>query len=193
MSRPWITVWFGARSTNVGLTVDQVLALRRQWPERFTYLFRPSLGYEHINLNLANPIPADVRVRRALLLAIDRNAINTKLFEGLQPVAVTWVNPLEPTYTADLPTYDYDPGRARTLLADAGWHPGADGVCRNGAGERLSVAFATTAGNRQRELVQQVLQSAWRAVGIEVTIKNEPARTSFGETLKKRQYTGLAM
>ena len=67
---------------NVGLTVDQVLALRRQWPERFTYLFRPSLGYEHINLNLANPILADVRVRRALLLAIDRNAINTKLFRG---------------------------------------------------------------------------------------------------------------
>ena len=55
------------------------------------------------------------------------------------------------------------------------------------------MAFATTAGNRQRELVQQVLQSAWRAVGIEVTIRNEPARTLFGETLKKRQYTGLAM
>jgi peptide/nickel transport system substrate-binding protein len=178
---------------NVGLTVDQVLALRRQWPERFNYLFRPSLGYEHINLNLANPILADVRVRRALLLAIDRNAINTKLFEGLQPVAATWVNPLEPTYTADVPTYGYDPERARTLLADAGWHPGADGICHNGTGERLSVAFATTAGNRQRELVQQVLQSAWRAVGIEVTIRNEPARTLFGETLKKRQYTGLAM
>jgi ABC-type transport system substrate-binding protein len=79
---------------NVGFTVDQVLALRRQSPERFTYLFRPSLGYEHIiNLNLANPILADVRVRHALLLAIDRNAINTKLFEGLQPVAATWVNP----------------------------------------------------------------------------------------------------
>jgi peptide/nickel transport system substrate-binding protein len=178
---------------NVGLTVDQVLALRRQWPERFTYSFRPSLGYEHINLNLANPILDDVRVRRALLLAIDRNAINTKLFEGLQPVAATWVNPLEPTYAADVPTYGYDPQRARALLAEAGWHPGADGICRNDAGDRLSVAFATTAGNRQRELVQQVLQGAWRAVGIEVTIKNEPARTLFGETLKKRQYTGLAM
>jgi peptide/nickel transport system substrate-binding protein len=178
---------------NIGLTLDQVLALRRQSPERFTYLFRPSLGYEHINLNLANPILADVRVRRALLLAIDRDAINTKLFERLQPVAATWVNPMEPTYSADVPTYGYDPARARTLLADAGWHPGADGIYRNDAGERLSLAFTTTAGNRQRELVQQVLQSAWRAVGIEVIIKNEPARTLFGATLRKRQYTGLAM
>jgi peptide/nickel transport system substrate-binding protein len=178
---------------NIGLTLDQVLALRRQSPERFSYLFRPSLGYEHINLNLSNPILADVRVRRALLLAIDRNTINAKLFEGLQPVAATWVNPLEPTYTSDVPTYGFDPERARTLLAEAGWHPGADGICRNGSGERLSLAFATTAGNRQRELVQQVLQSAWRTVGIEVTIRNEPARTLFGETLKKRLYTGLAM
>lgn len=178
---------------NIGLTLDQVLALRRQSPARFSYLFRPSLGYEHINLNLANPILVDVRVRRALLLAIDREAINTKLFEGLQPVAATWVNPMEPTYSADVPTYGYDPARARALLAEAGWHPGADGIYRNGAGERLSLAFTTTAGNRQRELVQQVLQSAWRAVGIEVTIKNEPARTLFGGTLRKRQYTGLAM
>jgi peptide/nickel transport system substrate-binding protein len=131
---------------NVGLTVDQVLALRRQSPERFTYLFRPSLGYEHTNLNLANPILADVRVRRALLLAIDRNAINTKLFEGLQPVAATWVNPLEPTYTSDVPSYGYDPERARTLLADAGWHPGADGICRDGAGARLSVALRQPPG-----------------------------------------------
>jgi len=38
-----------------------------------------------------------------------------------------------------------------------------------------------------------VLQSNWKAVGVAVTIKNEPARTLFGETLKKRQYTGLEM
>lgn len=178
---------------NIGLTLDQVLALRRQWPERFTYLFRPSLGYEHINLNLANPILADVRVRRALLLAIDRAAINTKLFEGLQPIAASWVNPLEPNYSGDVPTYGYDPDRARELLAQAGWQPGEDGIRRNGAGEPLSLTFTTTAGNRQRELVQQVLQSQWRAVGIDVAIKNEPARTLFGATLRKREYTGLAM
>ncbi len=178
---------------NVGLTLDQVLALRRQSPERFTYLFRPSLGYEHINLNLANPILADVRVRRALLLAIDRAAIDTKLFEGLQPVAATWVNPLEPNYSGDVPTYGYDPDRARALLAQAGWQPDEDGIRRNGAGDPLSLTFTTTAGNRQRELVQQVLQSQWRAVGIDVVIRNELARTLFGETLRKRKYTGLAM
>jgi hypothetical protein len=43
---------------NIDLTVDQVLALRRQLPEPLHLLCRPSPGYEHINLNLANPILA---------------------------------------------------------------------------------------------------------------------------------------
>jgi peptide/nickel transport system substrate-binding protein len=42
-------------------------------------------------------------------------------------------------------------------------------------------------------LQQQVLQSNWKAACIEVTIKNTPARTFFGETVKKRVYEGLAM
>ena len=51
----------------------------------------------------------------------------------------------------------------------------------------------STAGNRSRELVEQVLQSYWRAVGIDVKIRNQPARVLFGETISKRKFTGLAM
>jgi len=36
------------------------------------------------------------------------------------------------------------------------------------------------------------MQSQWRAIGVEATIHNVPARTFFGETLKKREFTGLA-
>jgi peptide/nickel transport system substrate-binding protein len=51
----------------------------------------------------------------------------------------------------------------------------------------------TTAGNRSRELVQQVIQSQWKQVGIDVRIRNEPARVFFGETVTKRKFTGAAM
>ncbi len=51
----------------------------------------------------------------------------------------------------------------------------------------------TTAGNRTRELVQQVLQSQWRRLGIDVRIRNEPARVFFGETTSKRRFSGMAM
>jgi peptide/nickel transport system substrate-binding protein len=51
----------------------------------------------------------------------------------------------------------------------------------------------TTAGNRSRELVQQVLQGMWRAAGIEVRIRNEPPRVFFGETVSRRRFQGLAL
>ena len=177
----------------IGLTIDQVLALRKQQPDRFTYIFKPSLTYEHIDLNLDNPQLGDVRVRRALLMSLDRKTLVDKLFEGMQPVAATWVNPLEEFYNPEVETYSYDPAQAKSLLAEAGFTPGADGICRDAGGQKLSFEFSTTAGNRLRELIQQVLQSQWKSACVEVTIKNEPARTFFGETVKKRQFTGMAM
>ena len=178
-----------------GLTIDQVLALKKQHPDRFTYLFRPALTYEHIDLDLANPILADLRVRRAMIHAIKRRDMVDMLFEGQQPVANDFVNPMDPMYSATTMTYDYDPARTRALLAEAGWTTAGstDGICRNAAGARLSLPFGTTSGNRLRELQQQVLQSQWKAACIEVLIKNEPARSFFGETLKKRNFKGLMM
>lgn len=177
----------------VGLTIDQALALRKQAPDRFDYEFKPSLTYEHIDLNLDNKLLGDPRTRRALVMATDRQTLVNRLFEGLQPVAATWVNPLHPMYDAAVKPLPFDLAGAKKLLAEAGWTPGADGVCRNAAGDRLSLEIATTSGNRLRELTEQVLQNQWKAACVEVTIKNEPARTLFGETLKQRKYTAMGM
>lgn len=177
----------------IGLTIDQVLDLRKQHPNDFTYIFKPSLTYEHIDIQKDNPVFKDVKVRQALLYALDRKSLTDKLFQGLQPVAATWVNPLNPNYSKDTAEYPFNLAKAKSLLAEAGWKPGADGICRDAAGTRLSFELQTTAGNRLRELVEQVLQSQWKAACIEATIKNEPPRTIFGETLKKRVYTGMVM
>jgi peptide/nickel transport system substrate-binding protein len=177
----------------LGLALDQALALEKRAGQRFRFHFQPGLVYEHIDVNLENPILADLRVRRALLHAADRKQISDRLFEGKQAVARSFVNPLDWVYEPDVPDYPYDPARARALLEEAGWKPGPDGIRRNDAGERLSLDFMTTAGNRTREVVQQVLQSQWRAVGVEARIRNEPPRVFFGETLNKRRYGGLAM
>jgi peptide/nickel transport system substrate-binding protein len=177
----------------IGLTIDQVLALQKSHPSEFHYEYKPSLNYEHIDLKAGNPLIADVRVRRAMLMAMDRQTIVEKLFQGTQPVAATWVNPLNPMYDPSVPVVKHDLAGAKALLAEAGWTPGPDGICRNEAGQRLSLEISTTAGNRLRELQEQVLQSNWKQAGIEVTIKNEPARTLFGETMKKREFTGMVM
>ncbi len=177
----------------IGLTIDQVLALQKQHPDAFHYEFRPSLAFEHIDLKKENPLLADVRVRRALLMAMDRQTMVEKLFHGTQKVATTWVNPLNPYYDPSIPVVNFDLAGAQALLKEAGWNPGADGICTNAAGARLSFELGTTAGNRLRELQEQVLQSNLKNACVEITLKNEPARTLFGETLKKRLYTGMEM
>lgn len=176
-----------------GLSLDQALAFEKRHGSRFDISYKAGLIYEHIDLNLDNPILKDKRVRHALLLALDREALSRQLFEGKQPVADSFVSPLDWIAAEDLPKYRHDPKRAAELLDAAGWNQMRGGFRHNAGGERLSLELMTTAGNRSRETVQQVLQSQWRKLGIEARIRNEPARVLFGQTLKQRSYAALAM
>jgi len=177
----------------LGLSLDQALAFQKRHGARFDISLKPGLVYEHIDLNLDNPALKDRRVRQALLYAIDRQAVSQQLFEGKQPVAASFVNPLDRVIADDVPSYRLDPARAQALLDEAGFKPGADGIRVDANGVRLSLELGTTAGNRTREAVQQVLQSQWRRVGVEIRIKNDPARIFFGEITRKRSFGGLAM
>ena len=177
----------------LGLTLDQALAFEKQHGERFKVIYQPGLTYEHIDLNLDNPVLRDLRVRKALAYALDRGAINDRLFGGRQPPADSFVNPLDWVYARDLPGYAYDPKQAAALLDEAGWRLGPGGVRQNAKGEKLALELMTTAGNRIRELVEQVLQSQWKAVGIDVRLRNEPARVFFGDTVTHRKFPYMAM
>ena len=175
----------------IGLSIDQATALRKQYADRFNFILKPQLVYEHIDVQMKNPILRDERVRQALLLGVDLKAIIDRLFSGYGDIGRSFINALDSHFITDVPTYPYNPARARALLDEAGWKPGTDGIRRNDKGDRLSFEFATTTGNRVRELTQQVMQSQWKAIGIEVTIKNQPSRTFFGQLLKHREFTGL--
>jgi len=177
----------------LGLTLDQALAFERRHGREFQLIYKPGLIYEHVDLNLDNPFLQDVRVRRALIHAIDREAISTQLFGSRQPVASGPVSPLDPMFANDIPQYPFDPDLASKLLGEAGWRLDDTGMLNNSAGERLHLELMTTAGDRTRELVEQVLQSQWRQAGIDIRIRNQPARVFFGETVLKRQFPGLAM
>ena len=176
----------------IGLNVDQAMTMQAQNPDRFTYYFLPQPNYEHIDVQRGNPILQDVRVRRALLHGIDVASIVRRLYGEHAEIAHSFLPRADPNYTADVPVYDFDPKRARALLAEAGWTPGPDGILRNAAGLRFSVEFSSTSGNRTRELTQQVMQSQWRALGVEVLIRNQPSRMFFGPLMRHREYTGLA-
>ena len=177
----------------LGLSLDQALAFEKRHKDRFDVVYKPGLIYEHIDINLENPLLTDRRVRQALLQGMDREAISARLFEGKQPVAHSSINALDPMYSPGAKHYRYDAAAARKLLDEAGFTDIKGGIRHNAKGEKLSIELATTAGSRVREQVQQVLQSQWKQLGIDVRLKVEPPRVFFGETVRKRNYSGLAM
>ncbi|OYT92359.1 MAG: peptide ABC transporter [Burkholderiales bacterium PBB3] len=180
-------------SGELGLSIDQGLSMAAEpaAQQKYDFSFPPMLLYERIVMNQDHAALKDKRVRQALLLGIDRETLVKQLVGGKFPVAHTWVNPLEPGFDTNVTKFAFDPSRAKALLEQAGYKPGPGGIRVNAAGQRLSMEYMTTAGNKLRELIQQVLQNQWKQIGVEVVIKNVPARTFFGETLKKHQFSGL--
>lgn len=179
--------------STVGISFDQAVQLEQLGKGRIKVFFEPGLILEHIDFNLDNPLLADVRVRRAIAHAINRELIVQQLFQGRQPVSHTYLPARHPGYTENVVKYPYSPDQARTLLRQAGFTPGADGFLRNAAGHRLTLELNTTAGNRVREQIAQIIQKNLRDVGIELKIQNYPARVLLGDLTNKRGFKAMTM
>jgi peptide/nickel transport system substrate-binding protein len=177
----------------LGLQLDQGISFEKRHGAKFNVIFKPGLHYEHIDLNLENPILSDIRVRRALLHGIDREAISERLFQGRQPVAHGNVNPLDRAYSKNIVKYEYSTDKANALLDEAGWTLRKKGIRHDKTGNALRIELMSTAGDKTRELVEQVIQSQLRQVGVDIRIKNEAPRVFFGQTTRERKFTGMAM
>ena len=128
-------------------------------------------GYEHVSLNEKHFPPfADVRVRRALAHAVDRDLIVRTILDSLVRVVNGPIQPLSAAYEPNVATYAFSPDTARALLSAAGWVPGPDGV-RVKDGTRLAFTLITQAGFAIRENVAQTLQKQFRDVGADVTVR----------------------
>lgn len=172
----------------LGLSLEQVLAMEERHKARFRYVYKAGLIYEHIDVNLDHPILKDKRVRKALLLGLDRAKISAELFKGKQPVANSNINPLDWIANPNVTKYGFDPAAAKKLLDEAGWTEMRGGVRHNKEGQRLTFTLMTTAGNKTRELIQQILQQQWREIGVDARIQNQPARVFFGTTVTQRKF-----
>lgn len=141
-------------------------------PAHVKLLETPAAAYEHLDFNLSNPVFQDVKVRRAIQLAINKCAIIQDVLHmpNCSRLA-SQVEPLpSPYYDSTIRPGAYDPATARELLSQAGWLPGANGVLtRNG--RPFSIRLATTADNPLRAAAAQRIQHDLLAVGIQVKIQ----------------------
>lgn len=74
----------------------------------------------YLGMNQANPDLADIRVRQAIAHAIDKEALVAQTLPEGTEVATNFVPPSVVGWNPDVATYDYDPDKARALLAEAG-------------------------------------------------------------------------
>jgi peptide/nickel transport system substrate-binding protein len=137
-----------------------------------------SMVFSHMDFNMKNPLFQDVRVRRAIDYAIDKQNIIKTVTHGVNVAVASDVNPISWAYNPDVPTYPYDPAKAKALLAQAGWAPGPDGVLQKN-GERLAFDISAVTGGTTGEAVESIVQQELKSIGIAASIKNYPADVFF--------------
>lgn len=130
-----------------------------------------SLYVDTYEVNLRRPGLSELPVRQAMQYARNRQAVIDGFFGG-HGVPATSIIPLALTrwYNPHTKTYPYDPAKARELLDRAGWRPGPDGI-REKAGKRLSVEILVNQGSSLILDELQVMQAEFRAVGIDLAIR----------------------
>jgi peptide/nickel transport system substrate-binding protein len=141
---------------------------------------------------------SDVRVRQALLHAIDRPTFVEQKFGGFTSVAEVWVPPEDPDYAViaeGVPRYPFDPNRAQRLLAEAGWTRGPDGTLVNANGARFELEYRAVGA--EAEANATAVADYWKRVGIDTQLTFVPrARTSDHEWMAKfsgvRNHTQVA-
>ena len=133
------------------------------------------LGYQGITLNIGNdkakgPLSQSAKVRQALDLSIDREAINQVVFNGEFMPGNQWVNPEHPYYQKAFPIRPRDVEKAKVLLKEAGTTP------------PVSVDFMVPKG-AETEAVAQVVQSMAAEAGFDMKIRV----TEFATSLKQAE------
>lgn len=141
--------------------------------------------YEHIDFNAGKKGFQLARApwfRQAFAYSVDRTALTKQLFGGLKadlkPLhSLTYQN-TQKQYQPHFAQYTYSPAKVAQIMQSKGCRKGDDGIfsCN---GIRASVKYGTTAGNKLRELSQEIVQAQAKKAGIEVVIENAPSRILF--------------
>jgi peptide/nickel transport system substrate-binding protein len=118
----------------------------------------------------------DPAVRQALFQAVDRESITKNIFLGYGEPAVGVHPPLSPAYAPDRmkPDFDFDPEKAKELLASAGWTDTNDDGVVDKDGQKFKFEMSYAGGATVVDQLVSYLQEAWAAIGVEM----EPRATS---------------
>ena len=124
-----------------------------------------------INEEKSNPGMLDVNVRKAMVMAIDREGINRDLLLGLTKPPASYWDALPFYNNPPVENYPYDPEAAKKLLDEAGWVDSNNDGVREKDGVDLVIRYGTTI-REIRQDAQAVIQQQLGAVGIKVILSS---------------------
>jgi peptide/nickel transport system substrate-binding protein len=139
----------------------------------------PGSDYAYVGLNLRDPVLKHADVRRAIGLAIDREAIVKYLRRGFASVAVGIVPPMSWAFEKDVSALRHDPAAARQLLDAAGF-PDPDG---DGPLPRFRLTLKTSTSEVYR-VQAAAIQHDLARVGIAVDVKSSEFQTLFADVVR---------
>ena len=134
---------------------------------RFQSFSGTSFSYAYIGYNLRRPPFDDLRVRRALTMALDvEKIIRYVLHQQGERTTGPFLKQTD-FYNPSVTPLPYDPAGAIALLAEAGWRPGPGGRLEK-EGRSLQFTLITNSGNDTRKSILAIAQDAWKQIGIDV-------------------------
>jgi peptide/nickel transport system substrate-binding protein len=131
---------------------------------------------ERSSVKTTHPFLADPAVRQALNLLVDRKSVEQFIYGRTGKATANFINNPD-QFVSKNTSFEFNIDKAKGLLDQAGWKPGADGV-RAKDGVQLKVVYQTSI-NAPRQKNQQIVKQACEKAGISVEIKAVPASVYF--------------
>ena len=169
---------------SLGVSPEQFSLLKRE-EERgdFTiYNGGPAYGSTYLTFNLnqgkrdgkplVDPVKSrwfnTLQFRQAIAYGIDRDRMVNNIYRGLGEPQNSPISVQSPYFNRDVPTYDYDPEKAKALLEAAGFRYNDQGNLLDSNGERVRFTLNTNAGNKIREALGTQIQQDLGKLGVQV-------------------------
>ncbi len=154
------------------LSLEPALAVQARWTSGRMEV-TPANPIQ-IHPQFLNPDPAivgDVRFRRALYQAIDRQELIDALLAGQSVVAHSWLSPIDPPQykpiEASIVRYTYDPQSSVRAIEGLGYTRGPEGQFRDASGQELALEYRTVAADINEKILLSV-SHGWRGIGVGV-------------------------
>jgi peptide/nickel transport system substrate-binding protein len=145
-------------------------------------------GYTYLGYNLQRELFKDIRVRRAIAHAIDKNEIIRGALLGLGKPATGPYKPGVWAHNPNVRKYEYSTEKAKELLKQAGWtDTDGDGILDKD-GKKFEFTIVTNQGNSQRKKALEIIQERLKGVGIKVKPRIIEWASFIKEFINKREF-----